>query len=116
MQSLGVSQAEVLAEQLEQVQRDLAVKAEEVLQLHLQLTLLTEQNSICVSQLQNEISSLKVELGSGRPTMALAMNQNGGLMCSVIPPSHECPALGLLLNFQMKYSFGLFHHVLGGTD
>ncbi|XP_035264581.1 pericentrin isoform X3 [Anguilla anguilla] len=52
-------EAEVLAEQLEQVQRDLAVKAEEVLQLHLQLTALTEQNSICVSQLQNEISSLK---------------------------------------------------------
>ncbi|XP_064183587.1 pericentrin isoform X2 [Anguilla rostrata] len=52
-------EAEVLAEQLEQVQRDLAVKAEEVLQLHLQLTVLTEQNSICVSQLQNEISSLK---------------------------------------------------------
>ncbi|KAJ8352322.1 hypothetical protein SKAU_G00237980 [Synaphobranchus kaupii] len=52
-------EAEVLVEQLEQVQRDLAVKAEEVLQLHLQLTLLTEQNSVCVSQLQNEISSLK---------------------------------------------------------
>ncbi|XP_061089610.1 pericentrin isoform X2 [Conger conger] len=55
-------EAEVLAGQLEQVQQDLAVKAEEVLQLHMQLTLLTEQNSICVSQLQNEISSLKETL------------------------------------------------------
>ncbi|KAG9340841.1 hypothetical protein JZ751_020033 [Albula glossodonta] len=52
-------EAEVLVEQLEQVQRELAVKAEEVVQLQLQLRLLTEQNSICVSQLQSEISSLK---------------------------------------------------------
>ena len=60
----------MLAEQLEQVQRDLAVKAEEVLQLHVQLTLLTEQNSICVSQLQNEIRSLKVGHGFGQPRLS----------------------------------------------
>ncbi|KAJ8367066.1 hypothetical protein AAFF_G00333400, partial [Aldrovandia affinis] len=56
----------VLLEQLEQVQRDVAIKAQEVLQLHMRLTHLTEHNSTCVSQLQGEISSLKETVSSLR--------------------------------------------------
>ncbi|XP_018599903.2 pericentrin isoform X2 [Scleropages formosus] len=57
-------QVEVLLEQLEEVQRNLGMKEEKALQLNLQLDELTRQNATCVTQMQNEIGSLKEQLSS----------------------------------------------------